>query len=180
MHYQRLVLIGYRGTGQSTIGRLLAARLGWEFVDCDEWIEAAAGQSIAAIFAAEGESGFREREAAAIRAACSRPDRVIATGGGAVLRADNRQQLRQQSLIVWLLARPETILRRLTADPTSTQRRPALTDQPALLEIHTLLEQRRPLYESLADIRIDTDDLSPEAAVDAILTTWRGPATCLC
>src|SRR4051812_17648318 len=103
----RLFLIGYRGTGKSTVGPLLAAALGWEFADADDLIEAAAGRSVADIFAAEGEAGFRDREAAALAELCRGERRVVATGGGAVLRPANRELLAASGFVAWLTAPPE-------------------------------------------------------------------------
>src|SRR5947209_7605430 len=98
-----LHLIGYRGTGKSTIGPLLARRLGWGFADADGLIEAAAGMSIAGIFAAEGEAGFRDRESAALAELCRLTDHVVATGGGVVLRPANRGLLRNSGFVAWLV-----------------------------------------------------------------------------
>jgi shikimate kinase len=170
----RILLVGYRGTGKSTVGRSLAAALNWSFVDCDEEVERLAGQSIAHIFAHEGEEGFREREAVVLRSVCQQRDCVIATGGGVILRESNRLLLRQSGWVVWLRAAPETILRRLEEDPTTPARRPALTGQSGLAEICTLLVQRTPLYAAVADQVVDTDQLSPQAVVAAILTAWSG------
>src|SRR5689334_1819052 len=105
----RIVFVGYRGTGKTTVGRLLAARLGWTFADSDDLIESATGRSIAEIFATEGETSFRQHEAAALQELSKRDLIVIATGGGAVLRSDNRELLRTAGFIAWLTARPETI-----------------------------------------------------------------------
>src|SRR4051794_20040028 len=104
-----IVLVGYRGTGKTTVGRLLAASLGWEFADADDLIESAAGKSIAEIFAAEGDPGFRDREAAALRELCRRDRLVVATGGGAILRPANRELLRGAGFVAWLTAEPETV-----------------------------------------------------------------------
>lgn len=173
----RLVLIGYRGTGKSTIGPILARRLGWTFIDADERIEAAAGRSIAEIFAAEGETGFRDRESATLAELCRGDDLVIATGGGVILRDANRQRLRDSGFVVWLTASPETIWDRLQHDPTTTSRRPNLTPGGGLDEIRSLLAVREPLYRQTANFTIATEALSPEAAADAILSAWTGPPT---
>ncbi len=170
----RILLVGYRGTGKSTVGRSLAAALNWSFVDCDEEVERLAGRSIAEIFAQEGEEGFRERESAVLRSICHREECVIATGGGVVLRESNRLLLREAGWVVWLRAEPETILSRLQRDPSTPSRRPALTGQGGLGEICTLLVQRTPLYAAVADHVLDTDHLSPPALVAAILTAWSG------
>jgi shikimate kinase len=170
----RILLVGYRGTGKSTVGRSLAAALRWSFVDCDEEVERQVGRSIADIFAQEGEEGFRDREAAVLRSVCQQRECVIATGGGVVLRESNRLVLRQAGWVVWLRAEPETILSRLQRDPSTAARRPALTEQGGLAEICTLLVQRTPLYAAVADHVVDTDHLSPQAVVATILTAWSG------
>lgn len=167
-----LLMIGARGTGKSTVGREIAARLGWTFVDADERIEAAAGKTIAEIFAAEGEVGFRDREAAVLAELCGLQRHVIATGGGVVLRPANREQLKQSGFVAWLTASPEAAFARLQADPTTATRRPNLTSTGGLDELRTLMAAREPLYRECADFAIDTYSLSPEAIADAILTAW--------
>ena len=108
-----IFLVGYRGTGKTTIGRILAERLGWAFADVDDRIELVAGRSIKDIFATEGEPGFRDREAAALAELCARSGCVVATGGGAILREANRAVLRANGFVVWLTAAPETVWERL-------------------------------------------------------------------
>ena len=98
----RLFLIGYRGTGKSTVGPLLAAALGWQFLDADEHVERLARRTIAEIFAAEGEQGFRDLESAALAELCQGDGRVIATGGGVVLREFNRELLSTAGFVAWL------------------------------------------------------------------------------
>lgn len=170
----RIVLIGYRGTGKTTVGRLLANRLGWEFADADDLIEATAGKSVAAIFAAEGEVGFRDREAAALRTLSQREKLVLATGGGAILRTENREVLRSAGFVAWLTATPETVWARLQGDPATASRRPNLTATGGIEEVRNLIVARTPLYEELADFVADADTLSPEAVAGAILTAWNG------
>ena len=178
-HPQLLILIGYRGTGKTTVGRLLATQLGWNFADADDLIETTAGRSIADIFATEGEAGFRDREAAAIRELCKRQRLVLATGGGVVLRPANRDLLRSAGFVVWLTASPETCWSRLQSDPTTSIRRPNLTATGGLEEIRGLLAFREPLYRELAHFVIGTDSPSPEAVATAILTEWNGGSTSL-
>lgn len=172
-----LFLIGTRGTGKSTVGRALAARLGWAFADADERIEAAAGKSIADIFAAEGEAGFRDREAAVLAELAALKQHVVATGGGAVLRPANRDLLRNSGFVAWLTASPEAAFARLQADPTTAARRPNLTPAGGLEEVRSILTAREPHYRACAHFTIDTGVLSPEAAADAILTAWNGGST---
>ncbi len=168
----RLYLIGYRGSGKSTVGRLLARRLGWDFVDADEHLEAQAGQSIFAIFAAEGEQGFRQREAAILRSLSERPRHVIATGGGVVLSAANRELLRATGHCVWLTGDPATLYQRLESDPATRDRRPALSAWPGPEEVERLLRQREPLYREVAHLSVATENQTPESIVSAILSAW--------
>jgi shikimate kinase len=169
-----LILIGYRATGKTTVGRILAGRLGREFVDIDERIEADFGGSISAIFQAEGEQGFRDRESRAIERECARPASVISTGGGAVLRAENRRLLRSAGWVIWLTSRPETIWDRLRNDPLTAGRRPMLTSLGGLDEVKALLSIREPLYLETAHLVVDADEPSPEAVAATILSAWRG------
>ena len=116
-------LVGYRGAGKTAVGRALAARLGWAFHDADAELESQVGATVADLFAAEGEAGFRDREAAVLADLVTRPRVVIATGGGVVLRSANRDVLRT-GFVVWLTASAETLWGRIRSDPLSTARRP--------------------------------------------------------
>jgi shikimate kinase len=165
----RIYLIGPRGSGKTTVGRLLAAQLGWSFVDMDDLIEAAAGNTIADIFATEGEFGFRDREAEALAQIAHRPDHVIATGGGIILRPDNRSRLCKSGHCVWLTAPAEVLWDRIRVDAATPVRRPALTDLSPLDEIRHVLATREPLYQSVAHQAIASGSQSPEAIVSAIL-----------
>ena len=160
-----VVLIGYRGTGKSTTGALLAQRLGRPFVDLDRSIEAAAGCSIAALFANEGEPVFRDWEERVIAQETAGGGKVIATGGGAILRESNRIALRRHGVVVWLSAAPEVIAERLRGDAE----RPALTNLGTLGEIREVLAARTPVYRSLADVEVATEGRSPEEVVETIL-----------
>jgi shikimate kinase len=167
----RIYLIGYRGTGKSTVGPLVAARLGWSFVDADDLLERRAGRTIQEIFATEGETGFRDCEQAILNELATREKHVIATGGGVILRHANRERLRASGLVAWLTASPATIWQRLQTDPTTASRRPALT-KGGVTEIEELLRQREPLYRETAICEIDTEARSPEALATAILAAW--------
>lgn len=158
---QNLVLIGMPGSGKTTLGRLLAEQTGRPFVDTDQVIAQRAGRSIPEIFAAEGEAGFRDRESAVLRELCATGGRILATGGGAVLRADNRAALRQNGLLL-LLDRP-------LADLVPTGDRP-LADN--LEKLRNLYETRLPVYRAAADARIDVSG-SPEETAARILELWR-------
>jgi shikimate kinase len=172
-----IILVGSRCTGKTTVGRLLAERLGWPFADVDDHVEAAAGRTVTDIFAAEGEPGFRAREAAALEALAARTGWVIATGGGAVLRETNRRVLKTRGFVVWLTAAPETLWERLRCDPATASRRPNLTATGGADEVKALAAARAPLYREIADFVGPTDALSPEAVAAAILTAWTSGPT---
>jgi shikimate kinase len=167
-----LALVGYRGTGKSTVGKILADRLHRPFLDADCEIEARAGRPIAAIFAVEGETAFRDWEEQTLRELVQHhPGVILATGGGAVVRATNRLLLQGFGLVVWLRADPPELARRLLADPRA-EARPALTPAGTINEIASMLDARRPLYEEVADMAVDTLERSPEELADCILGLW--------
>ncbi len=161
-----LALIGYRGSGKSTIGRLLAARLGWTFADSDTLIEAEAGRPISSLFREFGELHFRDIEAQVIAQATTQTRLVLSTGGGAVLRDSNRALLRQFGLVVWLTASPEVLVARLRKSPGN---RPALTNAGLFDEVSEVLQARTPIYRNLADLTVGTDTRNPAQVVDQIL-----------
>jgi shikimate kinase len=165
-----LTLIGYRATGKTTLAKVLAQQLNWQWIDADVEIERMAGKTIAQIFAEDGEPAFRDLEAQAIADLCRRDRLVLAAGGGAPLREENRRTMQQSGKVVWLTARPETILERMSADATTAQRRPSLTDHGPLQEIIQLLAQREPMYRETAHLVVDTEKRTPEELSAEILT----------
>jgi len=122
-------LIGYRGTGKTTVARLLADNLGWKAVDSDEEIVRRSGTTIAEIFATEGEAGFRDREAQVIAELCEGDRLIVALGGGAIVREENRQLITRQGLTIWLQASPQTLYNRRRARNTRSTW-PSLTALP--------------------------------------------------
>ncbi|HBO45974.1 MAG TPA: shikimate kinase [Planctomycetaceae bacterium] len=164
-----LTLIGYRATGKTTLAQLLAERLGWDWIDADVEIERRAGKSIARIFAEDGESFFRDLEAVVTAHLCGRWRLVLAAGGGAPLREENRFAMHAAGPVVWLRAKPETILTRMMGDATTAGRRPNLTDQGGLAEIVELLALREPIYQEAADLAIDTEGKTLESLTAEIL-----------
>ncbi len=157
-----IALIGYRGSGKSAVGKLLAARLGMAFCDTDELIVAQAGKSIREIFAAGGEPAFRALERDAVAQAAAQDNTVIAAGGGVVLDPANVAALKRNAKIVWLSAPAEVLYQRITADITSQHTRPNLTASGGLEEVKRLLALRTPLYQSAADITVDAGNQTPE------------------
>jgi shikimate kinase len=174
---ERVYLIGPRGSGKTTVGRLLANRLGWEFVDADQQLEARAGQSIAEIFASEGEVGFRSREAELLGELTGRENHVIACGGGVVLRPENRARLRTGGFCIYLTGDSPTLFGRIACDPATADRRPALTGLPGALEIEQILREREPLYREVAHLSVATDGRSPADVVSDILSAWSTSAS---
>ena len=149
------VLIGFMGAGKSSVGRVVARRLGAEFVDLDARIESAAGRSVQEIFAAQGEGVFRDLEKEAIRQAVSVPGRVLAAGGGAFCDAANRVLLKGYAPVVFLDASPETVIRRLSRDAS----RPLFPGGDRAARVRELMARRRPFYRE-ADFAVSTDGLT--------------------
>lgn len=162
---RRLILIGMMGAGKTTVAKDLAARLGHTYVDSDEQVQRATGLTVPEIFAAEGEAAFRlaEREALA-EALVSKGPAVISVAGGAVLDPGNRRLIHEAGKVVWLRAPVEVLVERVGAGAG----RPLLGDDPAGA-LARLYEERRPLYEELADIVVDVEHLTPEEVVEEIL-----------
>jgi shikimate kinase len=164
-----ITLIGYRGTGKSTVGPRLASRLEWTFLDADPEIERRAGKSIRQIFADSGEPEFRRLEAEFLAEQLGRDHLILAPGGGAILNDSTRQHMQKAGPVVWLTAPTDVIVKRMAADVTSTERRPALTSLPPRDEIEQLLAKRTPLYAQAASITVETSGKRVDDIVDEIL-----------
>lgn len=169
MKNDSIALIGYRGTGKSTVAQQLALRLGWDWVDADVEVELRSGKSIAAIFSDEGEAAFRDLESAVVVELCRRRRTVVALGGGAVLRESNCAALAECGAVVWLRASVEAILERLAVDATTAARRPNLTNAGGRQEIEQLLATRTPIYRACATLEVDTDGKAPAAIAGEIV-----------
>lgn len=166
-HTKPVILIGMMGSGKTTVGKKLAEKMGVAFIDMDRWIEEAAGKTIPEIFAQEGETAFRDQEAKALETLLSSHIfGVIATGGGAVLREENRARMEQEGRTVWLKASKEKIITRVTEDRQSI--RPLLEGDQPEIKIEALLRARNPYY-SQASIQIDTDERTPDEITHHIL-----------
>uniref|UniRef100_A0A7C4QP64 Shikimate kinase n=1 Tax=Schlesneria paludicola TaxID=360056 RepID=A0A7C4QP64_9PLAN len=168
-----ITLIGYRGSGKTAAAERLAASLGWEWIDADAELERRAGRTIAEIFAADGEAEFRRRERELLRELLQRARLVLSAGGGAVLHAETRREMREAGPVIWLQADVETLARRMAADPTTRDRRPQLTNLGGLAEIQAVLAVREPLYRETAALTVDTSTRSVEEVVEEILAGLR-------
>jgi shikimate kinase len=151
-----IFLVGLMGAGKTSVGRLLAKRLGKAFYDCDQEIERATGVKIPVIFEIEGEAGFRARESRMLAELASRRDIVLATGGGAVLSADNRKLLAGNGVVVYLRAVVADLWQRTRHD----RNRPLLKTAEPRAKLEQLFAERDPLYRSVADIIVDTGSQS--------------------
>jgi shikimate kinase len=153
MSHRNIILVGPMGSGKSTIGNIIARRLNREFQDSDHHIERRTGVDIARIFDIEGEQGFRDRETSALQELLSENNRVIATGGGSVVRSENQQLLKQQGYVVFLDTSLNQQMQRLRRD----KKRPLLQTDDPRGRLELLTRERRPIYLDLADLVIKTD-----------------------
>jgi len=168
---KNIVLTGFMGTGKTSVCAELARLTGYSCVEVDSEIEKSAGMSITEIFRRFGESRFREMETAEIIRISKGKNHVISTGGGAVMKEENMSALHAEGVVVCLMARPETILKRTSRNSD----RPLLNVENPLKKIMELLGQRMPYYER-ADIVVDTEDKTPREVALEILERvgWKG------
>jgi shikimate kinase len=165
MHKESIFLIGPMGAGKSTVGRVLAERLQYDFVDSDHEIEARTGATIPMIFDIEGEAGFRDREESVIDDLSQRPQIVLATGGGAVERENNRKHLRTRGFVVYLKSPVESLIQRTKHD----RNRPLLQNANPEKVLRELMERREPWYLEMADLVIETQQVPVHRVVKTIL-----------
>lgn len=163
-----ITLIGYRGSGKTTLAKPLAARLGWEWIDADPVIEERAGCSIREIFDREGEPGFRRRERETLAELLARNRLVLAAGGGAILNADTRREMKAAGPVIWLQAPVATLAARIAGDTTTSDRRPNLAGG-GVQEIERLLAAREPLYRECASLVVETDREDLDELIDRIV-----------
>ena len=166
---EKIILTGYRATGKSSIGKILADMLGFGFIDTDETIEKRQGETITEMVGRGGWDLFRRKEENLLLELVRSRNKVIASGGGSVMHERAWSKLRQDALVVWLTADIKTICRRLAADSDTEDQRPPLTEMGTMDEIAMVLSQRQPLYEKSSDLTIDTEGKKPEEVAEIIL-----------
>lgn len=164
-----IVLIGYRCSGKTAVGKILARELGMDFLDTDALIEDRAGCSIDKIISSKGWDHFRKIEKRLTAELSGRDDLVIATGGGVVMDEDNVKNLKENAWIVWLDGKPEVLKNRMDRERRTGKIRPSLTGADPLEEIEQVLSMRRPLYEDAGDLTVDTSSLSIQEASALII-----------
>jgi shikimate kinase len=154
---KNIVLVGYMGSGKSTVGRKAAKAMGYDFLDTDVLIEKEEGMTIAKLFEEKGEAYFRERETNIIQRLIDEPKgKIIATGGGLPMKEGNAELLRELGTVIYLKAKTDTLLRRLSGDHV----RPLLKNGDLREKIETMLSVRGPVYEACADLILQTDNMS--------------------
>lgn len=162
-----IALIGFMGTGKTAAGKVLAERLGKEFIELDSLIERKAGKTIPEIFQQGGEVAFRELEIEAAKEVSEKKNVIIACGGGLILNKINIDRLRKECLMVYLTASPRVILKRASGDENE---RPLLKVANKTLTIKELLRFRKPFYERAAEIKINTSKLDIDSVVEQIIS----------
>lgn len=168
-----LVLIGYRASGKSTVGKQLAARMGREFVDTDDLLEKRHGALIRDIVQFHGWDYFRAMEREIINGVSNQDHLVIAPGGGAILDPENIPALKKNGFIVWLKADVQTLYKRMEKDCRTNDRRPSLTGKGTFDELEEVTASRYPIYEKVSEAQIDTSALSPEEVVETIFSIFQ-------
>lgn len=167
-----IVLIGFRGTGKSCVGKAVAELMKRRFIDADDYLEHKVGKTITEIFSESGEEGFRKIESEIIGELSLLDNVVIAAGGGAVLKEENVKNMKRNGFVVLLEADIETLHKRLSEDIEGGAQRPDLTDMKQYEEIKYLLEYRRPFYKQAADYRVNTTELSVNQLAENVLSAF--------
>ena len=152
-----IILTGYRATGKSSIGKLLATRFSFNFVDMDKVIEQREGQTINAMVTNNGWPFFREKEQQLLEELITNHNQIISTGGGAILHQDTWPEVMSAGVVVWLTADQKTICKRLISDQNTANQRPSLTDSDTFAEVAAVLKEREPLYKKGCHLSVATD-----------------------
>lgn len=165
-----IFLIGFRCTGKTTIGRIIADTLQMGFIDADDEIVKQQGMPISDIVNKHGWDYFREKESCIIKEISDRGNHVVATGGGVVLNKDNVAHMKKSGIVIWLMANPETVKNRILQDEKTKQSRPSLTSKGVIDEIEETMEIRKPYYQEAMDFYIDTNNIEVKEIADRIIS----------
>ncbi len=163
-----VTLVGYRGSGKTSVAKGLAEKLGWDWIDADEELERREGRTIREVFDTDGEDYFRKVERTVMADLVQRDRLVVAAGGGAILNETTRTEITAAGPVVWLRAAVEEIQQRIMGDSTTSDRRPNLTPVGGRDEIEQLLTQREPLYRECASIIVDTHGINVGEVVERV------------
>jgi len=167
-----LVLIGYRCSGKSTVGRILASRLGMVLCDTDTLVQERTGKEIKSLVVECGWNHFREEEQKAVEVIARLDSRVIATGGGVVLNRENVRNLKANGWVAWLKAGARVLEKRMSKEQEKGRTRPSLIGADPVEEISRILEERIPFYVDAADFVVDTESLSPDGVAEEIMKAF--------
>ena len=167
--HMNIFLIGYRCTGKTTIGKQLAEKIGWRFVDADAELVSDQGMSVAKFVSLQGWDEFRRIETAVLKNLCGSNQQVIATGGGVVLAPENIKLMKENGVVIWLKATAETIYSRMSMDEMTDEQRPALTDNKLWDEILETLAHRRSSYEAAMNGFVDTDNKTIASIIKEVM-----------
>ena len=170
---EKVILTGYRATGKSSIGKILADMLGYGFINTDSAIEKRQGETIAEMVSRGGWDLFRRKEEDMLLELARSRNKVVATGGGSVMHENVWAKLRKNALVVWLTADVKTICHRLAADSDTEDQRPPLTEMGTMNEIGMVLSERQPLYEKSSDLTINTEGKTPDEVAEMILAEMK-------
>ena len=168
-----LYLIGFRGSGKTTVAPRVAQMLGWQSLDVDEQISVATGQTITEIFETDGQPVFRQWETTVLQAIATQTEKVVSVGGGAPMLESNREIMRRSGKTVWLRGSPGVLWDRIQADAATQTNRPRLTEHDGLAEVEHLLAERNDTYAACADYTVDVDPLSPDQVAERIAQWWQ-------
>ena len=166
-----IYLIGFRCTGKTTLGQMIAQKLGRPFVDLDDVVTDRAEKTVEALVASSGWEKFRRLEKEALLKVTRQKGIVVATGGGIILDPDNISVLRETGRVIWLIASPEEIKKRIEADSNNLAQRPSLTGKNIIDEVTTVLKARNPLYRAAAHQVVDTDGVGIDQLIELIINS---------
>jgi len=175
-----IFLLGYRCSGKTSVGKFLAGRLDWSFVDTDEELVQESGLSITDFVSKQGWDAFRQMEKTVIKRVSDLDDHVIATGGGAVVDIENVKHMKRNGILVWLKADAEAVKKRMLQDKSSGDFRPALTSKEAVDEIEEMLSIRNPYYEKAMAFAVDTNFIDVDEICEVILRNLNELGYSLC